>query len=377
MRERRWQQFDFLLLGCALALVVIGILSVHSATCGMECTSVFPLTPFAQRQALSAVAGLIGLVVLSLVDYRLLRAYAYHIYLVGLVLLGLVLVIGRAGLDQDYGALRWIPLGSFDLQSSEVAKLTVLIALARVLSEKPEGSLSLQRLLATLGLVALPVILVFVEPDLGTSLSYVTLWGVLVLFAGLRKRHALMLAGSGVLSLPLVWLVMKDYMRQRLMTYVTALVDPHNAPVDETYNIEQARISIGSGGMFGRGYLQGTQTQLDYLRIKQSDFIFSSFAEEMGFVGAMVLFGLFLLMILRMTRAADRAQDDFGRYLCFGVVALLIFQVGANLGANLTLLPVTGIPLPFISYGGSALLVNLMAVGLVESVLLYRLRYRY
>jgi rod shape determining protein RodA len=155
------------------------------------------------------------------------------------------------------------------------------------------------------------------------------------------------------------------------------LVDLEHAAFDEGYNVLQARISIGSGGLFGRGYLEGTQTQLDYLRIKQSDFIFSAFAEEFGFIGEMILFGLFVLLLWRITRAGDRSRDQFGRFLAFGVATMLLFQAAANLGANVTLLPVTGIPLPFISYGRTSLLVNLLALGIVQSVLLYRLRYRY
>jgi rod shape determining protein RodA len=166
-------------------------------------------------------------------------------------------------------------------------------------------------------------------------------------------------------------------MRARLTTFVGTLLDLEHAAFDEGYNVLQARISIGSGGLFGRGYLEGTQTQLDYLRIKQSDFIFSALAEELGFIGAVVLFALFVLLLFRITRAADRSRDDFGRFVALGIAGMLLFQAVANLGANLTLLPVTGIPLPFISYGRTSLLTNLAALGLVQSVLLYRLRYRY
>jgi rod shape determining protein RodA len=174
-----------------------------------------------------------------------------------------------------------------------------------------------------------------------------------------------------------VWLAMKDYMRERLQTFLGTLVDLEHAAFDEGYNVLQARISIGSGGLFGRGYLEGTQSQLGFLRITQSDFIFSAAAEELGFIGATVLFCLFVLLLFRLTRAADLSRDDFGRLLTFGVAAMILFAAVANLGANLTLLPVTGIPLPFISYGRTSLLTNLAALGIVQSVLLYRLKYRY
>ena len=177
--------------------------------------------------------------------------------------------------------------------------------------------------------------------------------------------------------MPLVWLSMRDYMRERLLTFIGTLVDLEHAAFDEGYNVLQARISIGSGGLFGRGYLEGFQSQLGYLPITQSDFIFSAAAEEFGFIGTSVLFCMFVVLLFRVTRAADLSRDDFGRLLVFGIGAMLLFQAVANLGANLTLLPVTGIPLPFISYGRTSLLVNLAALGIVQSVLMYRLKYRY
>lgn len=377
MRESRWQQFDFVLLGCVVALAAIGLAMIQSATCGSPCPGVLPPSGFTVRQGTIAVLGLGLLALVSLLDYRVYRDYAYYLFGLALVLLVLVLIIGRGGADNDYGARRWIYLGFFDLQPSEVGKLALLAALARVLGDKPEGPLSGRRLLASMAVVAAPIGLVFVEPDLGTSLSFLVIWLVLVGVAGVRGRHALMLALGGVASLPLIWLAMKDYMRERVMTYIGTLVDLEHAAFDEGYNVLQARISIGSGGLFGRGYLEGTQTQLDYLRIKHSDFIFSALAEELGFLGSVALFLLFVLLIFRVTRAADRSRDEFGRYLAFGIGGMFLFQTVANLGANLTLLPVTGIPLPFVSYGRTALLTNLVALGIVQSVLLYRLKYRY
>jgi rod shape determining protein RodA len=289
----------------------------------------------------------------------------------------LVLIIGRGGADDDYGSKRWIFLGLFDLQASEVAKLAVLVVLARVLGDKPEGPLSFRRLMVSFGIVIIPMVLVFIEPDLGTSVSFLMIWGTMVLIAGIRWRHALLLFVGALVASPLMWLGMKDYMRERLITFMGTLVDLEHAAFDQGYNVLQARISIGSGGLFGRGYLEGTQSQLGFLRITQSDFIFSAAAEELGFIGAGVLFCLFVILLFRVTRAADMSRDDFGRLLAFGVAAMILFAAVANLGANLTLLPVTGIPLPFISYGRTSLLTNLAALGIVQSVMLYRLKYRY
>ena len=303
--------------------------------------------------------------------------YAYHLYGFAVALLVLVLLVGQGGADADYGSKRWIYLGVFDLQASEVAKLAVLVAIARVLGDKPEGPLSFRRLIASLALVIVPIGLVFAEPDLGTSFAFLMIWATMALVAGIRGRHAAVLTLGALVASPLVWLGMRDYMRERLMTFMGTVVDLEHAAFDEGYNVLQARISIGSGGLFGRGYLEGTQSQLGFLRITQSDFIFSAAAEELGFIGASVLFCLFVTLLFRVTRAADMSRDDFGRLLTFGVAAMILFAAVANLGANLTLLPVTGIPLPFISYGRTSLLTNLAALGIVQSVLLYRLKYRY
>jgi rod shape determining protein RodA len=377
MRESRWQQFDVVIVACALGLVMAGVAMIHSATCPSPCTGLLPPSSYAVRQGVSAAAGFALLVAISLVDYRIYRVYAYHLYSFAIALLVLVLLIGQGGADADYGSKRWINLGAFDLQASEVAKLAVLVVLARVLGEKPEGPVAFRRLMASLGLVLVPVGLVFAEPDLGTSLSFLMIWTTMLLITGLRWRHTLLLTTGAIAAAPLVWLAMKDYMRERLVTFLGTLVDLEHAAFDEGYNVLQARISIGSGGLFGRGYLEGTQSQLGFLRITQSDFIFSVAAEELGFIGAAVLFCLFVMLLFRLTRAADMSRDDFGRLLTFGVAAMILFAAVANLGANLTLLPVTGIPLPFISYGRTSLLTNLAALGIVQSVLLYRLKYRY
>jgi rod shape determining protein RodA len=370
MRESRWQQFDFVIVACVLGLVLAGVAMIHSATCPSPCMGLLPPSSYALRQGVSAAAGFALLVAISLVDYRLYRVYAFHLYGFAIALLALVLFIG-------HGSKRWLYLGLFDLQASEVAKLAVLIALARVLGDKAEGPMSFRRLMASLALMLVPAVLVFLEPDLGTSMSFVMIWLTMVLVAGIRWRHALVLFVSSIVAAPLVWIGMKDYMRERLLTFMGTLVDLEHAAFDEGYNVLQARISIGSGGLFGRGYLEGTQSQLGFLRITQSDFIFSAAAEELGFIGAAVLFCLFVMLLFRLTRAADMSRDDFGRLLTFGVAAMILFAAVANLGANLTLLPVTGIPLPFISYGRTSLLTNLAALGIVQSVLLYRLKYRY
>lgn len=368
---------DFIMLGAVVGLVTLGLLMIHSTTCGSPCPGLFPLSSWAIRQGTFAVLGLILLTAVGFVDYQIYRTYAYHLFGLGAFLLIIVLMIGRGGVDNDYGATRWINLGFVDVQPSEVAKLATVVVLARVLGDQTQRPLPFGTVLVSLAVVLVPFGLVFLQPDLGTAISFLVLWVSLLLVAGIRRRHALLMIASAVGAMPLAWFVMRDYMRERVATFIGTIVDVEHAAFDEGYNVLQARISIGSGGLFGRGYLEGTQTQLDYLRVKHSDFIFSALAEELGFVGAVALLTLFLVLLLRTTRAADYARDEFGRMVAFGIATMLLFQVVVNLGANLTLLPVTGIPLPFLSYGRTALLTNLVALGMVQSVLIHRFKYRY
>src|SRR5437870_2509284 len=208
MRESRWQQFDFVIVACVMGLILAGVAMIHSATCGSPCAGLLPPSSYAVRQGVSALVGFALLVGVSLIDYRFYRVYAYHLFGFAVALLILVLLIGRGGADDDYGSKRWIYLGVFDLQASEVAKLAVLVVLARVLGDKPEGALSFRRLMASLAIVVVPMGLVFVEPDLGSSLSFLMIWLTRILVAGLRWRHALLLFLGSLVVSPLAWLGM-------------------------------------------------------------------------------------------------------------------------------------------------------------------------
>ena len=367
VKTRVWRQLDYLLLLAVAALVGYGLMMVHSATCSPDCERFFPPTSWATRQAMYATAGLVVMGVAAAVNYRAYRALAYYGWVVAVLLLGAVLLFGRG--DVEYGARRWIQLGLFDFQPSEITKVALIVALARFLTDR-EGPLSLRRTVASLFLLLPPLVLVYLEPNLGTALSFVFIWAGMVAMAGARPLYLGLLGLAGVLAAPAGWMVLREYQRARIVTFFATLMNPENDPFGEGYNILQARISIGSGGMFGQGWLQGTQTQLDYLRVKQSDFIFSVLAEEMGFVGGILLFALLALLMFRVLRVADKARDDFGRMVAFGVACVLLFQSFVNLGANLTILPVTGVPLPLVSFGGSSMLTLFIAFGIVQSVLI-------
>jgi rod shape determining protein RodA len=371
MQPPLWRRVDLLLLLVALALVGYGLLLVHSATYLPEEGGRWPLSSWAMRQALYAAIGLAVMGVCAGVDYRWYRGLAYPAYVASLGLLGLAIVFGHG--QEDYGAQRWLGVGPIAIQPSEPAKLFLILTLARFFGDSPGEVPSLRRVLASLTLVALPVGLVYSQPDLGTALSFLAIWAGMVLVSGTRLLHVMGLGFAGMLAAPLAWLSLRDYMRARVLIFM----NPESDPFGAGYNILQAKISIGSGGFWGRGLMNGTQTQLRYLRVAHSDFIFSVLAEELGLVGVLVLFALLLLLIFRVLHVAERARDDFGRLAATGVAAMFGFQAIVNVGANLTLLPVAGIPLPFISSGGSALITNLAALGICQSILIHRLRFRY
>jgi rod shape determining protein RodA len=367
LRARFWRQIDYLLLLAVAGLIGYGLMMIHSATCSPSCENLLPPTSWATRQGIYAVAGLCAMALAASIHYKVYRSLAYTAYLGAILLLVAVLLFGSG--DVEYGARRWIRLGLFDLQASEVTKIALILALARFLTDR-DGPLSFRRTIASAFLLLPPLVLVYMEPNLGTALLFIVLWFGLVVMAGARPLHIGIILLVAVLAAPGGWMLMRDYQRARVETFFATVINPENDPFGEGYNILQARISIGSGGMFGQGWLQGTQTQLDYLRVKQSDFIFSVLAEEMGFVGAMVLFALFIILLFRVMRVVDKAPDGFARVVAFGVGWVVLLQAFVNLGANLTVLPVTGVPLPLVSFGGSSMLTFLTSFGILQSILI-------
>jgi rod shape determining protein RodA len=367
LRARFWRQIDYLLLLAMAGLVTYGLMMIHSATCSPSCDSYLPPTSWATRQAAYALVGTVVMALVASIHYRVYRSLAYVAYFVALGLLVAVLLFGSG--DVEYGARRWIRLGLFDLQASEITKIAVILALSRFLTDR-DGPLSFRRLVASVFLLVPPLLLIYLEPNLGTVLLFIFLWFGLIVMAGARPLHIGIILLVAMLAAPGGWLLMHDYQRARIETFIATVANPENDPFGEGYNILQARISIGSGGMFGQGWLQGSQTQLDYLRVKQSDFIFSVLAEEMGFVGAMVLFALFIVLLFRIMRVVDKSSDGFGRVVAFGIGWIVLFQAFVNLGANLTVLPVTGVPLPLVSFGGSSMLTFFIAFGILQSILI-------
>lgn len=357
MNWRNWQRLDWLLLLGVAALVLLGVAMIDSATTGTP-----GLSGYARRHALYAGLGFTLLLVTSVVDYRLLPALRWPLYFVAVVLLVLVDV---AGISRG-GAQRWLDLGVIELQPSEVVKGLLLLALASFLAEGRDRPVWWQ-VLSYLVLLALPLLLIYAQPDLGTAVSLAFLGLGLLFVSGVPWRYILGMATASAMSAPLIWASLEDYMRERVLLFLNPAADPQ-----ATYNIRQALLAVGSGGLVGKGYKLGTQSQLHFLRVRHTDFIFPVIAEELGFVGASLVIALFALVLYRLLRIALAARDTYGRLVACGVALILFFQAFVNMGMNVGLLPVTGIPLPFVSYGGTNLVTTLWLIGVAQSVYVYR-----
>lgn len=366
---KRWRYADFLLLATLAALLAYGLAMVYSSTFPSANTSVLTFSPFVQKQMTYVAMGTVLMVAIASLDYQILYSSAYVLYVLSLLLLVVVLVAGHG--NAEYGSQRWIDLKLFPLQPSELAKPGLVLALGRYFSDHQPGIRGFRHVVGSFLLTIPPTALVYIQPDLGTSATFLVIWFLMALAGGIRFVFLGAAAAFALASLPVIWSMLKEYMRDR----ITIFLHPESDPWGQGYNIIQAQISIGSGGMFGRGFLAGTQSQGHFLRIQHSDFIFSVLAEEMGFVGALVLFGLFLLLLTRILRIGGLSRDCFGRMVAVGIAATMVFTITVNVGANVRLMPVTGIPLTFISYGGSSMITNLACMGIVQSILMRRKRF--
>lgn len=353
MRAGNLQSLDLPLILCTVASFMIGVAIIFSATNGDR--------DFAIRQSVYGVIGLLLMFGVSRFDYRFLESFTIPLYLLITGLLGVVLVIGHVA----NGSQRWINLGFFPLQPSELAKLGLIVVLAKLLSSHSTELGRVKWFIAAGVVTAIPMALVFEQPDLGTAMMLGAIFLGLTLAAGVRLR---IFAGAIMLALPALYVfwnyLMHDYQRDRLLIFL----DPEKDPAWGGYNIIQSRIAVGSGGWFGQGYMAGHQSQLEFLKVRYSDFIFSVVGEEFGLIGSLALITLLLLIVWRCLAVASRSNDAFAGLLCVGVATWIGVQVFVNVGMNIGLMPVTGIPLPFISYGGSSLMSMFLGLGLVHSV---------
>jgi len=373
MQNLSWRHFDFWLLGAVALLTLIGIVMIRSAIAGnielIEGNTV-------QKQIIFAVTGFVVIAIVSAFDYKLLSALSQPMYYATIGVLVVLNLVGGA----LFGSARWFRVGPILIQPSELAKIVIILVLANFFTRNQDKVHDLswvaRSFLLTLGLVTW----ILLQPDLSTSIVIFVIWFALVWAAGLPLKYVITAVAIGALILgiavPLLIItyepdatggLIKPYQIERIINFVFPNPDARHGA---NYNVEQALVSIGSGGWLGKGYESGTQVQLRFLKVRHSDFIFSALSEEFGFVGAVVVIALLFFIILRCLRAARLASDTFGALIAYGVAVILAFQGLVNIGMNLQLLPVTGLPLPFVGYGGSSLLSLLLGIGLVESVIL-------
>lgn len=360
--RRMFYHVNWPLVGLLGALFGIGVLNLYSAS-GARMGEGVLVENFYQKQFIWGVIGLGGMVACMTFDYRRLRSAAWPMYVLTLLLLLAVPFLGKT----VYGARRWLDFGVFSFQPSELAKFTVLILGARVLAAEPER-LNLTRLAYILFLGAVPALLIIKQPDLGTGMSVLLLLSGLILYRGIKPRLFKVLCVLVPMALPFFWFALKDYQKRR----ITSFLDPATDPLGAGYHILQSEIAIGSGRIFGKGFLGGTQSQLRFLPEKHSDFAVAVFGEEWGFFGMMVLLSIFCAFLYQLAAVSRDAKDVYGSYLAAGVFFYFFWQILINMGMVMGLMPVVGIPLPFISYGGSATLVNFSLVGLVLNVSMRR-----
>jgi rod shape determining protein RodA len=359
-----WRHLDPVAALAAVGLAALGLAAIYSSTFSSLRAQGLAADLVMRRQLLSLGVGLAGMVAATLVDYRRLQAWAAVVFGLTVVVLGLVLTpLGSA----TNGAQSWFDLGAFQLQPSELAKLAVLVTLAALFGDQREAP-SLRRI--GLGLVALGLVCaeILLQPDFGTFMVFVAILFGVLLVAGVRLRWLLILVLLGCVGVVGMFKldVLKEYQKERLTAFVNPSADTSGRGY--TYNSRQALIAVGSGGVTGKGYLRGTQTNLQYVPEQKTDFIFTVIAEELGFAGAMALLAMLALLTWRGLRIAAVARDRFGALLAVGVVSMLVFQAFVNIGMTVGIMPITGIPLPFVSYGGSSLVTSFLAVGLLENV---------
>ena len=362
-RARRLDQVDPYLLIATLLLIGYGLVMTYSVTAESRTFTGDPMQ-FVVRGAVWAAIGMGAMVAVAMFDYAWLGTFAPLIYLGTLGLLAVTLVVGQESL----GAQRQVCAGGLCFQFSEIAKVLMIVVLAKFLADRA-GSIGSPLTIAGALLILGPaVLLVYKQPDLGTSLVFVAIFFGLAFMAGARLWQLVGMAALGGAAFPLIWSLLKPYQQGRL----TAFLDPYADPQGAGWNIIQSLIAVGSGEATGKGLIAGTQSPLGYLPIAESDFVFAGLAEDLGFLGAVILFALYVILLVAALRIAFRARDPFGMLLAAGVVAMLIFQVVVNVGMAISLMPVTGIPLPFISHGGSSLVSICFALGVLQSVSMRR-----
>jgi len=351
--------FDWLTLATVMALAFVGLASVYSATHAHQ--------PWIYRKEVYWISmGAVSMLAAVLISYSLLETFGYVFYALANLSLVLVYLIGSS----FGGARRWIDLGFFSLQPSEIAKLALIVVLAKYFSSKPmpHRGIGIKELAVPALFMLLPFLLIVKQPDLGTGIVLWMIFWSMVLLVKLRLRTIIGLVVAGAGAAPVFWSFLKDYQKARLSSFL----NPGADPLGSGYHVLQSKIAIGSGGLLGKGFTEGTQGNLMFLPEHHTDFIFAAIAEEWGLIGSAVVLGLFMVLIINGLNTANNSKDRFGYLLAFGITAMFFWQVVINLGMVSGMLPVVGVPLPFISYGGSFLITSMVSAGLLLNVYMRR-----
>jgi rod shape determining protein RodA len=356
-----FRDFDWALLGLVLLLCAVSVLEIYSTTRHTRFAN------FESKQIMFIVAGMAGMFILAKIDYHRLLDWSTWAYCIFIVALIAVKLVGHKAL----GARRWIAIGPVQFQPSEWVKLVLVLAVARYFANLGGRNLTWKEIFRAFALVGVPMLLVLVQPDLGTTLTYAPILVAGLFLGGINLRQAAILIVCGTALLAGVWSsgkILKSYQKARL----TSFINPDNDPKGTGYQIRQSLIAVGDGGVWGRGQAKGSQTQGYFLPIPYTDFIFAAFSEEHGFVGAVFVLLLYFFILMRLIQNAQTASDLPGSLIIMGIVAVLTFQIAVNVGMVIGFMPVTGIPLPLMSYGGSSVLFTFLALGVAMNVRMRR-----
>lgn len=351
--RRAVRVFDYGTLLILAALLMVGVVAVASASAGQD-------LDLAKRQAMWVAVGLVLALFVAAIDYRHFTGNAYLLWSLAVVLLIAVLLFA----PRISGARSWLRIGSFGLQPSEFAKIAVVLMLARLFSDREPRPFGLRGVIVPTLLVSVPVALTALQPDQGTAATFLPILAAVTWAAGIRLGSIGWVAGLGAVAAPFWYMGLQPYQRDRL----TSFLNPEADPLDTGYQLMQSKIAVGSGGLVGKGLFSGTQSQLDFLPERENDFIVALMGEELGFIGVAIVVLLYVFLITRLIRGVYIARDRAGAYVCIGVAALLAFHLAINVGMVIGYVPITGIPLPLLSYGGSSALSTCVAVGLAISV---------
>ncbi|WP_405379796.1 rod shape-determining protein RodA [Phascolarctobacterium sp.] len=356
--KRILKNLDWWLIIAVLLLMGCGLGLIDSATHSFAVST--GKAWHVQRQSMFMLFGIVMVAISLAFDYRMLKNYANKLYWFNIILLLAVMFVGHSQL----GAQRWIQIGSFTFQPSEFAKAFLIICLAAFMEKRIEWLEEFKDYLPVFGYILVPFVLVMRQPDLGTSLTFIAILVSMIFVSGFKYKWFFRMGVAFVAMLPVFWMILKDYQKNRIRVFL----DPEMDPFGRGYHVIQSKIAIGSGGFLGKGWLAGTQSQLNFLPENHTDFIFAVAGEEFGFVGAAFIILLFMIIIWRGIAIALDADDNFGTLLAVGVTGMFMFHILVNIGMTAGIMPVTGVPLPFLSYGVSSLITNLMLVALLLNI---------